>query len=702
MERIAGHPVVEIPRNRVIVNFYFDGKELSGYDGEALSSALVAAGVTRFSLHPRDGRPQGIFCANGQCSQCTAIVDGMARKACVTPLRAGMDVRTLTGLPVLPADDKPAGHMEKRRLSADILVIGGGPSGLSAAVELSRMGLSVIVADDKASLGGKLVLQTHKFFGSQDDCYAGTRGFDIAKTLEAQVRSMPNVTILANSPVVGIYKDRKAGIYVDYASYVLVDFTALVVATGARERSIIFPGNDLPGVYGAGAFQTLVNRDLVKAARRVLVVGSGNVGLIAAYHALQAGIEVAAIVEILGKVNGYKVHADKIVRAGVPVYLSTTVLAVEGEGRVQRAVVAAVGKDFKPIPETTRVYEVDTVLVAAGLSPCDEFYRQARDFGFLAVSAGDAEEIAEASSAMFGGRIAALSLGKLLGYKVEIDPSWIAKREVLKSRPGEIIVRDSEKPGSSWRPVFFCTEEIPCNPCTSVCPTHSIRLRARKGNILDLPYYQGTDCRGCMACVAICPGLAVSMVRRIDEDWTEVVLPYEFPAEFAAGTKLALLDTDGAFLEEAELLRKVWNRKNKTWLLTFQVTGPNATKAIGIRVQRPEATEPSRECAYSALSDEAIVCRCEHISVGEMVAFIRENRIRDANQLKTLRAGMGSCGSKTCSVLLPQVFRKAGVDPAEVAGLTLRPVNMETGFSALVNEGRETRIEADASQRGAP
>jgi hypothetical protein len=85
-----------------------------------------------------------------------------------------------------------------------------------------------------------------------------------------------------------------------------------------------------------------------------------------------------------------------------------------------------------------------------------------------------------------------------------------------------------------------------------------------------------------------------------------------------------------------------------------------------------------------------------------MVSFIRENRIRDANQLKTLRVGMGSCGSKTCSVLLPQVFRKAGVDPSEVAGLTQRPLCMETGMAALVNEGRETRIEADASQRGAP
>jgi len=668
------------------VSFSFDGTEMRGFEGEMIASALFANGITRFSKHAKDGAPQGIFCANGQCAQCTVLVDGIPRKACITALAAGLDLRTLDGLPVLPALDAAPAPAGKRLLSADVLVIGGGPSGLGAASELAKQGFSVIVADDKASLGGKLVLQTHKFFGSEEDCYAGTRGIDIAAKLEADLRSHPNVTILANSPVVGLYRDRKAGVFQDYSSYLLVDFKALVVAAGARERSIVFPGNDLPGVYGAGAFQTLVNRDQVRPAERVLIIGSGNVGLIAAYHALQAGIEVAGIVEILDKVNGYKVHADKIRRMGVPIHLSTTVVSVEGEGKVERATVAQVGKDFKALLDTARSYEVDTVLVAAGLSPCDEFYRQATDFGFLAVKAGDAEEIAEASSALFGGRIAAFALARLLGRKVEVDESWIAKREVLKSRPGDKIPREPVVPGEKWRPVFFCEEEIPCNPCTTVCPTGSIKLRPRRGNLLDLPYFQGDDCRGCTACVAACPGLAISLVRRIDEAWSEVALPYEFEPDFEVGSRRELYSMDGDFAESAELLKKTFNRRYKTWILHFKVSSANSGRVIGIRVQDPEATLSLPSPQFSCASEDAIVCRCERVTFGELVRFIRENKVTDVNQLKAIRAGMGACGSKTCSALYPSVFRAAGVDPASVAPGSLRPLTVEVPMEALVNE----------------
>jgi Fe-S-cluster-containing hydrogenase component 2 len=416
-------------------------------------------------------------------------------------------------------------------------------------------------------------------------------------------------------------------------------------------------------------------------------VGSGNVGLIGAYHALQAGIEVAGIVEILPRVNGYRVHGDKILRMGVPIHLSTTVLSVEGNGRVERATVAPVGPDFAPVYEEARTYEVDTVLIAAGLSPCDELLRQARSFGQLAVAAGDAEEIAEASSALFGGRIAALSIAKLLGMKVELDASWIEKREVLKSRPGEDRPREAERAGKDWKPVFFCSEEIPCNPCTTVCPSHSIKLEPRKGSIMDLPYYTGKDCRGCMACVAVCPGLAVSLVRRIDDDWSEVALPWEFDAPFEAGHRMALLDRGGAFLEEAELLGKTRYRRQKTWILRLKVSARNAALAIGARVQPESATRALPSPVFSCLPDEAIVCRCERVTVGELLAFIRENEVRDLNQLKSIRAGMGACGSKTCSVLYPAVLRKAGLDPATVALASLRPLNQEAPLGDIANTG---------------
>jgi len=702
MPRIESHPILAVEKTKKDVSFLFNGETVRGLEGEPVSTALIALGFFEFSRHPKDLAPQGLFCANGQCSQCTVLIDGIPRKSCVTPLEEGMDVRTLKGLPVLPETDMPLKQAERRTIHTDIVVIGAGPSGLSAAYELGKMGFQVLLADDKEKLGGKLVLQTHKFFGSEEDCYAGVRGIDIASILEEKLSRMPNVTILRNSPVVAIFKDRKAGIYKGYSSYLLVEFTALVVAAGAREKNILFPGNDLPGVYGAGAFQTLVNRDLIKPARRILIVGSGNVGLIAAYHALQAGIQVAGIFEIMGRINGYKVHADKIRRMGVPIHLNTTILRVEGEGKVSKAITAKVDDQFKPIPGTSREYEVDTILIAAGLASCDEFLRQAREYGILAVAAGDAEEIAEASSAMFGGRIAAFTLAKMLGKRAEINPEWLPKREILKSRPGDTFSRSPVVPGPQWRPVFFCSEEIPCNPCTTVCPTNAIHLRPLRGTIMDLPYFDNTKCIGCMSCVSICPGLAVSLVRRVADDSAEVVLPWEFEADFDIGHEMELVDQDGRFLEKAKVVAKRHNKKNNTWLLTFRTSVQNASSIAGIRVQPEEAAASLPVEESECLDLDAYVCRCERITLREVVEFIKENNVRDINQLKTLRVGMGACGAKTCSQLVPKAFRLAGVDPAEVEMGTLRPLFMEVPMGELVNEGLSKLGGKEAGVRGAP
>src|SRR5690554_1669867 len=331
--RISQHPILDQKTGRE-VSFTFDGQPLVGREGEMVSSALFANGIRTFSRHKVDNAPQGIFCANGQCAQCTVLIDGLPMKSCITPLREGMDIRTLVHYPTLPPDDELRPSRRPPELSCQVLVVGAGPSGITAAIELADAGYSVILVDDKDHLGGKLVLKTHKFFGSMADCYAGTRGTDIAKILEEEARKRENITIMTDSVVVGVFADGKAGIYQPQEErYLLLSFAGVIVATGARERSLVFPGNDLPGVFGAGAFQTLVNRDLVKSSERVLIVGCGNVGLIAAYHALQAGIDVVALIDIAPKVSGYKVHGDKIKRMGVPIYLSHTLVSVQEIGR---------------------------------------------------------------------------------------------------------------------------------------------------------------------------------------------------------------------------------------------------------------------------------------------------------------------------------------------------------------------------------
>jgi NADPH-dependent 2,4-dienoyl-CoA reductase/sulfur reductase-like enzyme/Fe-S-cluster-containing hydrogenase component 2 len=685
MNRIENHPVLDNIEHRKEISFTFNGKSLKAYEGEMISSSLFANGIKEFSIHKKGDAHQGIFCANGQCAQCTVMVNGTPLKSCVTQLKSGMEIETLKHLPAIPDDDSPLGKHRDKNVKCDVLVVGGGPSGLTSTIELAKLGLKVVLVDDKDKLGGKLLLQTHKFFGSEEDCYAGVRGYDIGKLLEDEARSYKNVTIYTDSSVVGIYKDQKAGIFANNKNYIIVDFDGIIISTGAREKSLVFPGNDLPGVYGAGAFQTLVNRDLIRAADKVMIIGSGNVGLIGAYHALQAGIEVAGIIEIANEISGYKVHADKIRRMGVPIYLNTTIISAEGKDKVERVTIAEVDENWNPVLETARTFDVDTLLVAAGLTPADEFFDMSDDFEFKVVKAGDAEEIAEASSAMFGGKIAGLKMAKLLGEDVVVDDTYFKKADILKSKPGAVLKKDELELTDSYQPVFTCLEEIPCNPCTTVCPKNAITLKNKSGTIMDVPELSG-ECIGCGLCVAICPGLAITLARKNSDGKADVMLAHEYSIDFKVGDKLPMMDMDGTFLEEAVVKKITFNKKYSTNLVTVESTLENATEIAGVLVQDKKHTKAREKAEFTHMPENGIVCRCERVTLKEVVDFIKENSVRDINQLKQIRVGMGACGSKTCSVQFPRVFKEAGVDWSEVAEGSIRPLSVETPMYALINE----------------
>ncbi|MCK5809022.1 (2Fe-2S)-binding protein, partial [bacterium] len=232
MKRITNHPIIPEQKERTLVSFQFEGKQLQGYEDEMVSSALFANDIKEFSVHRKGDAPQGIFCASGQCAQCTVIIDGVPLKSCVTPLKEGMVIKKMIHVPELPKDDSPLHNYETKIFNCDVLIVGAGPSGLTASIELAKLGFRVILVDDKDRLGGKLVLQTHKFFGSEEDCYASTRGTDIATILENEVRSYPSIEIFTESAVVGIYKDQKAGLFVENKHYVIVEFKSIIVATG--------------------------------------------------------------------------------------------------------------------------------------------------------------------------------------------------------------------------------------------------------------------------------------------------------------------------------------------------------------------------------------------------------------------------------------------------------------------------------------
>ena len=205
---------------------------------------------------------------------------------------------------------------------------------------------------------------------------------------KTKYRKHPSVVIWLRSTALAVFSDARVGILVNSEKYVLVKPQVLLVASGAREKSLAFKGNTLPGVYGAGAFQTLVNRDLVKPSQNLFIVGGGNVGLIAGYHALQAGINVVGVVEALPECGGYKVHKDKLARMGVPIFTSHTIVSANGQQQVESVTIAQVDASFKVIPETQRTFACDTILIAVGLDPVNEFYLKAIEYGLPSVCGG--------------------------------------------------------------------------------------------------------------------------------------------------------------------------------------------------------------------------------------------------------------------------------------------------------------------------
>ncbi len=316
----------------------------------------------------------------------------------------------------------------------EIAVVGGGPAGMAAAIEAARAGARVTVIDENERPGGQLFKQIHKFFGSGDH-RAGTRGVQIGLELLKEADEAGVDTCL-NTVVYGIFPDKRLGLICEKHTEDL-EPDIIILATGAMENALAFPGWTLPGVMGAGATQTLININRVLPGRRVLMVGTGNVGLIVSYQLLQAGAEVAAVIEGLPYIGGYGVHASKIRRAGVPILTGHTILRAEGKESVERAVIAQVDERWQPVSGTEEVLSVETICLAVGLSPMAELaWGAGCRFNYLPALggwipvhdenmqsnlpgiyvAGDLAGIEEASSAMEEGRLAGFAAAEALGY----------------------------------------------------------------------------------------------------------------------------------------------------------------------------------------------------------------------------------------------------------------------------------------------
>jgi len=462
--RIEHHPILEFKRGKKIT-FQFEGKQVEAYENESIAAALFASGVKVMSRSKRFDNPKGWFCGIGKCCSCMMRVDGIPNvRTCVVPVREGMQVERQGQTAMLPSNSEI--HVEKEVMDIQVLVIGGGPAGLAAGITAGKLGLGVAIIDENFNPGGQLIKQTHKFFGSQEE-YAGLRGFEISEIMYRDFEKTGGVYLNETSAVgyYGLKGDGKHS-FIAYRrtkdGYTLLEISAkyIVVTTGAFENYLSFPGNYLPGVYGAGGVQTLMNVYGVKPGSKALIVGAGNIGLIVGYQLLQAGVQVESLIDALPEIGGYLVHSSKLKRLGVPIYTSHTIQEARGGDSVEGATIVEIDKNMKPIEGTEKDLAVDLILISVGLSASNKILAQAgcEDMyvhemgGWIPIHnkhlettvkgiylAGDAGGIAEASTAMLEGKLA----GSAIAEKEGCDRSEIER--VRKIALGELSkIRKSE------------------------------------------------------------------------------------------------------------------------------------------------------------------------------------------------------------------------------------------------------------------
>lgn len=320
-------------------------------------------------------------------------------------------------------------------MNNELVIIGAGPAGLSAAKEAAEFGVKVLILDENDRPGGQLFTQTHKFFGSKEHS-AGIRGFQIGERLLEDIKKL-NVEISLNTTVYGVFPDKTIMFSILNEKIQKLKAKNIIIATGGLEKPIMFKGWTLPGVMGAGAAQTMMNVFRVLPGKRALMIGTGNVGLIVSYQLKQAGCEVIGVIDVMPKISGYKVHASKIRRAAIPILTSHTIKEARGTDHVESAVIVKVDSSCRQIESEEFEVECDLICIAAGLQPFNELcwalkmemkYVGAMG-GFVPVHdnnmetsikdifiAGDLAGIEEASTAMEEGKLAGIASAKNLGY----------------------------------------------------------------------------------------------------------------------------------------------------------------------------------------------------------------------------------------------------------------------------------------------
>ena len=341
-------------------------------------------------------------------------------------------------------------------METDVLIIGSGPAGLSAAFETASRGLDVTIIDESLTLGGQLIQQTQVLSTLPSDLQQ-MRGFELAAHLIKQIEDY-DIRYLLGHRVIGFYKDGSVGI-TDEVDVFPVKAKKMIVATGAAENAIAFPKWTLPGVMTIGAAQTLINRDFVKPGNQAVIVGSSDFAMDVALVLTEVGVQVKGMIEKGDGVRSRnKEKAEQVQILGIPIYFGSSIVEARGVGAVEEIEIQLGDRVFTE--------KVDLVCIDGGRSPIlDIFYQLGTSFGFQEALGGwlpqynkdfktDREDIFIAGNAAGVSTQGALVVtGRLAGMNVCDALGVVRKETALEEKNGlwkELEILETKDSQDTW------------------------------------------------------------------------------------------------------------------------------------------------------------------------------------------------------------------------------------------------------------